>query len=161
MDRSFVPRTLATSAVNILSKEDPHGEPRRPRADAASLDRAGVPTVLIVDDEVHMRRVLRVLIEDSGTGLVVVGEAATGEEACEQWSRLRPHLVLLDQRLPDMLGFEVAKRIFAQQPDQGIILLSGYLDPPTEQRAKALGIRAALSKSNLTEVVAALTRCLV
>lgn len=151
---------LAMSSSETLSKEDSNGALQRSNA-TPSARGAGVPTVLIVDDEEHMRRVLRVLIEDSGTGLAVVGEAGTGEEACEKWSRLRPHLVLLDQRLPDMLGFEVAKRIFAQQPDQSIVLLSGYLDAVTEQRAQALGIRAALSKSNLTEVVAALTRCAV
>ena len=156
-----MPRTLATSSSDTLSQEDSHGALRGIRTSHSSIRGAGVPTVLIVDDDAHMRRVLRVLIEDSGEGLAVVGEAGTGEEACALWARLRPQLVLLDQRLPDMLGFDVAKRIFAQQPDQGILLLSGYLDAATEQRAQALGIRAALSKSNLTEVVAALTRCLV
>lgn len=119
------------------------------------------PTVLIVDDEEHARRMLERLIIDADAGLAVVGEAGTGEEAVALWAATRPGLVLLDQRLPDISGFEVAKRIFAQQPSQSIVLLSAYLDEPTERRSYALGIRACLSKTDLSRVVETLTRCLV
>jgi two-component system response regulator EvgA len=66
-------------------------------------------SVLIVDDHAGFRRTARTLLELAG--FEVVGEADDGRSALEQVSSLRPDIVLLDVQLPDMDGFEVAKRI--------------------------------------------------
>ena len=63
--------------------------------------------VLIVDDEKIARQRLRLLLDEAGAGVDVVGEAAGGEEAVRLIDTLRPDLVFLDVQMPDLTGFEV------------------------------------------------------
>ena len=65
-------------------------------------------TVLVIDDEIQIRRLLRVCLERNRYSVV---EAATGEEGIEQAIRHLPELILLDLRLPDTDGLTVLKRI--------------------------------------------------
>lgn len=65
-------------------------------------------TVLVIDDEVQMRRLLRVCLERNGYKVV---EAATGEEGIDQAVRCQPDTVLLDLGLPDMEGVAVLRRL--------------------------------------------------
>ncbi len=76
--------------------------------------------VLIVDDEISIRRFLRVAL--SGQGFTVF-EAATGESALLEMTMQRPDLLLLDLGLPDIDGLEVTRRLreWSQTP---IIILS-------------------------------------
>jgi DNA-binding NarL/FixJ family response regulator len=71
-------------------------------------------TVLIVDDHASFRLQARALLEAAGHA--VVGEAATGRAAIEMAAELRPEVVLLDVGLPDVDGFEVARRLAAGSP---------------------------------------------
>ena len=64
--------------------------------------------VLVLDDEVQIRRLLRVSLERNGYSVV---EAATGEEGIDQAIRHQPDLVLLDLGLPDMDGIDLLKRL--------------------------------------------------
>jgi CheY-like chemotaxis protein len=66
-------------------------------------------TVLIVDDHAPFRAVARALLQLEG--LAVVGEAADALSALEAVGRLRPDVVVLDIQLPDLDGFEVARRL--------------------------------------------------
>ena len=66
------------------------------------------PKVLVVEDEVGLRRLLRFCLERGG---YEVAEAATGNEGMEATSRCHPDAVLLDMSLPDMDGLSVLKRI--------------------------------------------------
>lgn len=113
---------------------------------------------LIVDDSDDMRFLLRVIIEAANEGLQIAGEAANGGEAIDQWREHRPDVIVLDQRMPDLDGLEVAERILAEQPDQSIILFSAYLDDEMVARAGELGVRACLSKDDYDELPAALWR---
>jgi two-component system LytT family response regulator len=67
--------------------------------------------VLLVDDEPAARRTLRRLLEPYGTLFNIVDEAGNGREAVEKIKTLRPDLVFLDIRLPDMSGFEVLQQL--------------------------------------------------
>lgn len=67
--------------------------------------------VLLVDDEPAARRTLRRLLEPYGPLFNIIAEAANGREAIEKIQALRPDLVFLDIRLPDMSGFEVLQQI--------------------------------------------------
>ena len=80
------------------------------------------PVVLIVDDHAGFRKVARRMLESSG---FVVEEAATGAEAIALTSSERPDLVLLDIQLPDIDGFEVARRLDATAPPPIVVLTSG------------------------------------
>lgn len=79
-------------------------------------------TVLIVDDHPSFRLSARRMLE--ADGYTVVGEAADGGGAIEAARELRPDLVLLDVQLPDIDGFEVARRIAADGPGPRIVLTS-------------------------------------
>lgn len=65
-------------------------------------------TILVVDDEPQIRRVLLAVLVNAGYEVV---EAKNGEEAIENLMRECPDLVLLDANLPDMSGLEVCARI--------------------------------------------------
>ncbi|MFH2053941.1 MAG: response regulator [bacterium] len=79
-------------------------------------------TVLIVDDAEFMRVMLRDIVEDMG--LVVVGEAGDGEEAVQQFERLRPDLVLLDITMPTLDGTEALKDILNVDGDARVIMIT-------------------------------------
>jgi two-component system KDP operon response regulator KdpE len=66
------------------------------------------PVALIIEDEVQMRRLLRVGLEGAG---YKVGEAADGQQGLQAIVYQRPDVVLLDLGLPDMDGVEVLKRL--------------------------------------------------
>jgi two-component system KDP operon response regulator KdpE len=66
------------------------------------------PIVLVIDDEVQIRRLLRACLEMSG---YAVAEAATGQSGIEEAIHCQPDIVLLDMGLPDMDGLAVIKRL--------------------------------------------------
>jgi len=66
------------------------------------------PVALIVDDEVQIRRLLRVVLEAED---YQVHEADTGQQGLTEIASRRPGIILLDLGLPDMEGLEVLKRL--------------------------------------------------
>lgn len=79
-------------------------------------------TVLIVDDHPSFRASARRMLE--ADGYEVVGEAADGASAIDAVRELQPDAVLLDIRLPDVDGFEVAERLAANGAAPAIVLTS-------------------------------------
>jgi DNA-binding NarL/FixJ family response regulator len=82
-----------------------------------------VRTVLIVDDHAAFRRAARELL--AAAGYEVVGDAADGRTGVAAALRLAPAIVLLDVQLPDIDGFEVARRLVAAGHTGATILISG------------------------------------
>ena len=66
------------------------------------------PTVLVIDDELQIRRLLRVCLEANGYRVL---EAANGQEGISTAAQHRPDVVVLDLGLPDMDGVTVLKRL--------------------------------------------------
>jgi DNA-binding NarL/FixJ family response regulator len=83
-------------------------------------DRSMKRSVLIVDDHAGFRGQARAMLVDAG--YEVVGEAGDGASGVRATGDLRPDVVLLDVQLPDMSGFEVARRI-REQPDRPVVVL--------------------------------------
>ena len=79
-------------------------------------------TVLVVDDHPSFRATARALLE--AEGFSVIGEAVDGEEALAKTVELHPDFVLLDIQLPDIDGFEVARRLLARNAEVKIVLVS-------------------------------------
>jgi CheY-like chemotaxis protein len=85
-------------------------------------DEAVPKTVLIVDDHPSFRATAHAMLE--AEGFSVVGEAKNGAEALELTTTLRPDVVLLDVQLPDLDGFEVARRLSSNGTSSAIVLVS-------------------------------------
>jgi two-component system KDP operon response regulator KdpE len=67
-----------------------------------------IATLLVVDDEPQIRRVLRATLSSNGYDVI---EAKNGQEAIEMAVRERPDLILLDVNMPDMSGLEACSKI--------------------------------------------------
>jgi DNA-binding NarL/FixJ family response regulator len=115
-------------------------------------------TVLIVDDHPSFRASARRMLE--ADGYEVVGEAEDGGAALAAAQRLRPGLVLLDVRLPDIDGFEVAKRLLdANGGTPQIVLTSSHDSTDLGEAIGASGARGFIPKAELTgTALAALLR---
>jgi two-component system chemotaxis response regulator CheB len=71
--------------------------------------------LLVVDDSPSVRVVIRAMVEGDA-GIRIVGEAETGGEAVEMARTLRPGVILMDVRMPEMDGIEATGRIMASEP---------------------------------------------
>jgi DNA-binding NarL/FixJ family response regulator len=110
-------------------------------------------TVLIVDDHAPFRAVARALLPLEG--FAVVGEAADALSALDAVGRLRPDVVMLDIQLPDLDGFEVARRL-AQAGDPPVIVLVSSRDRSAYRRRLADSpARGFIPKSDLSGAVVA------
>jgi len=83
--------------------------------------------IFLVDDHEVVRAGLRALFEVEDD-LEVVGEAATAAEALARIPPTRPHLVLLDVRLPDGSGVEVCREVRSRHPEIACVMLTSYAD---------------------------------
>ncbi len=83
------------------------------------------PKILVVDDVDTIARVYARFLERQGYDVHI---AFNGEEAISLWEQIRPDLVISDIRMPKMSGFELANRLRKLNPEQKIILMTGYAD---------------------------------
>jgi DNA-binding NarL/FixJ family response regulator len=101
--------------------------------------------VLIADDHKLFRDGVRALLASLATA-EVVGEAATGEEAVQRALELQPDVVLMDIQMPDMNGIEATRRILAQRPGVGIIIVTMFEDDDSVFSAMRAGARGYILK---------------
>jgi two-component system response regulator DevR len=83
--------------------------------------------VFLLDDHEIVRAGLRSLFETDDE-FVVVGEAATAAEALDRIPATRPHVAILDVRLPDGNGIEVCRDIRSHSPEIACVMLTSYAD---------------------------------
>ncbi|MBB5773665.1 response regulator [Nonomuraea jabiensis] len=102
------------------------------------------PRVLIVDDQALIRAGFRLIL--TTRGIDVVGEAADGVEAVTAARELRPDVVLMDIRMPNMDGLEAARRVLAQDPDCRVLMLTTFDLDRYVYAALALGASGFLLK---------------
>ena len=79
-------------------------------------------TVLICDDAIFMRTLVRDILAQAG--FEVIGEAETGVEAVAKYQELRPDLVTMDIVMPDMGGIDAVRQICKADPDARILMCS-------------------------------------
>jgi two-component system chemotaxis response regulator CheY len=78
--------------------------------------------VLIVDDAVFMRNMIREIL--AGAGFDVVGEAGNGVEAVERWRELRPDVTTMDIVMPFRSGIEATRDIVGSEPGAVVVMCS-------------------------------------
>lgn len=98
--------------------------------------------VVIADDESIIRLDLKEILE--GDGYLVVGEAATGDDALEMIRALKPDLALLDVKMPGIDGIEVARAV--KGGSTKVVLLTAFSQRALIENAREAGVVAYLVK---------------
>jgi DNA-binding NarL/FixJ family response regulator len=101
--------------------------------------------VLIADDSLHVRDVMRMFLEKVEE-IEICGEAVDGLDAVEKAVQLVPDLVLLDLAMPRMNGAEVASILKKKMPGMRIILFTMYNENVGKSLTSAVGVDVVLSK---------------
>jgi two-component system nitrate/nitrite response regulator NarL len=120
-------------------------EPTVPRDHNERIERHEMVSVLVVDDHPIVLDGVRLLV-DSTSWITLAGYARTGREAITIAEQTQPDVVLLDLRLPDMLGPEVIHGIRRGAPSAKVVLFTAYADHAAVGPAVAAGARAVVLK---------------
>ena len=112
--------------------------------------------LLLVDDQRLLREGMRILLELE-PDLDVVGEAANGVEALARYAELRPDVVLMDVKMPEMDGVAATRQLLIDHPEAKVVILTTFDDDEyvfEGIRAGALGyLLKALSGEELADAI--------
>ena len=116
--------------------------------------------VMLVDDHALVRMGFSMLLADAQ--VEVVAEASSGEQACQDYARVQPDVVVMDLSMPGMGGLEALRRLLAQDPKARVLVLSAHEDTAHPRRALRAGALGYLTKRSapdaLIAAVSALSR---
>jgi DNA-binding NarL/FixJ family response regulator len=101
--------------------------------------------IVLVDDHAMVREGLRSMLESPAVH--VAGEAGGGREAVELVRRLRPDVVLLDVRMPDLSGLAALEIIKSENPGTAVLIVTTYDNPEYRVKAVIGGAAGYLLKS--------------
>jgi two-component system invasion response regulator UvrY len=109
--------------------------------------------VMLVDDHALVRMGFRMLLADAQ--VEVVAECETGEQACAEYPRVRPDVVVMDLSMPGMGGLEAVRRLLAQDPKARVLALSAHEDTAHPRRVLRAGALGYLAKRSAPEALIA------
>jgi two-component system, NarL family, invasion response regulator UvrY len=107
--------------------------------------------VMLVDDHALVRMGFRMLLADAQ--VEVVAEFDGGEQACSEYARIKPDVVVMDLSMAGMGGLEALRRLLAQDPKARILVLSAHEDTAHPQRALRAGALGYLTKRSAPEAL--------
>lgn len=115
-------------------------------------------TVLIVDDVAFVRKTLAAILLENGFD--VIGEAASGTDAIEQFQRLKPDVVTMDIVMPKMSGIEATRKILKNYPEAKIVMVSAMGQETLVMESVHAGAKDYILKPfSADEVVKTLKHC--
>lgn len=114
-------------------------------------------SVILIDDHELIRQGLRRAFERDAS-FEVVGEAGSGAEARELVARTRPDVAIVDIRLPDVNGLELAKELRGESDEMGIVVLTMYSGDEHLFGALEAGASAFVAKDAPAEDIVAAAR---
>jgi DNA-binding NarL/FixJ family response regulator len=106
-------------------------------------------TVLIVDDNPGVRRLLRRVVLDTAS---TVWECSDGAEALAVYADLRPDIVLMDIHMSNMDGLAATRQIREFHPQARVVVVTDYDDDDLRKAASEAGACGYALKQNLTEL---------
>ena len=107
--------------------------------------------VMLVDDHALVRMGFRMLLADAQ--VEVVAEAGDSEQACQEYPRARPDVVVMDLSMPGMGGLEAVRRLLAQDPKARVLALSAHEDTAHPRRVLRAGALGYLAKRSAPEAL--------
>jgi len=120
----------------------------------------GTERVLVVDDEAEILEMLQLSLESLGYQVLAYTNSQDALAAFETDSD-QYDLVVTDMTMPHLTGLELIQQVFAIRPQMPAILCTGFSELITKEKARALGIRALLSKPVLrTELAKSVRKAL-
>jgi DNA-binding NarL/FixJ family response regulator len=102
-------------------------------------------SILVVEDDAMVRDWLRLALE--GSGFRVVGIAHTAAEALDLVDRRRPGLLLVDQRLPDLVGTELVRELRRQNVEVPALLMTANAEEGFNEAARDAGAQGTVLKT--------------
>lgn len=99
--------------------------------------------ILVIDDEQGIRDLLDDVLRRKGHEIVL---AELGRKGLNLFQRERPHVTILDLKMPDMEGLAVLREIRTLDPKAPVIILTGFGTEEGEQQARELGVTEFLHK---------------
>jgi len=102
------------------------------------------PRVVVADDDPHVLKALTMLLEEGSYD--VVGSATDGPSAVDMIVEQKPDVAIVDFRMPNMTGVEVAEAFTRACATVPIIVFSAYDDPGIQSAARGAGVAAYLVK---------------
>jgi two-component system chemotaxis response regulator CheY len=109
-------------------------------------------SVLIVDDSLFMRKILRRILTENGYSAIT--EAASGIETMKNLHTSHPDIILLDIILPDSNGLDLLESIIVTCPDSKVVVCSSLGEAQVIQKSLDMGARAFIQKPFTPEKVA-------
>lgn len=106
-------------------------------------------SVLIVDDSLYMRTLIKDALE--GVGFSIVGQAANGEEAIDLAFELQPDFITLDNILPDMIGTDILKVYQEEGLRSKVVMISAVGQESVVTEGLKLGAKAYIVKPFTSE----------
>lgn len=119
----------------------------------------GTPRIILADDEIHIRYLVRSIIR--AEGYTVVGEANNGEDALALYRLHQPDLILMDINLPLKTGDEVLAEIMREFPAAKVVMLTMVADMDTVKRCLEMGATDYILKNNSVETIRQMLRAIV
>jgi DNA-binding NarL/FixJ family response regulator len=103
--------------------------------------------ILVADDHESVRKGVRVILGTRGY-IEVCGEASNGREAIDKAQALKPDLIILDITMPVLSGIDAAEILRKTMPQVPILFLSMHQSTQIIERAKRIGVRGYVKKSD-------------
>ncbi len=100
-------------------------------------------TILVIDDQPGIRRLLMEVLTEEG---YAVHTAANGYEGIQKVNELKPHLILMDMKMPGMDGIETLRELKRMNQADKVIMMTAYGELELVNQAKELGAYAYITK---------------
>jgi DNA-binding NarL/FixJ family response regulator len=118
-------------------------------------------TIVVVDDQLDFRLIVRALLGGVADLATIVGEAADGDEALALVRRTRPDILISDVIMPGLNGVDLARRVRAELPQTRTILMSSHVDDAYRLMASDSGADVFINKHVITSSLLPAVRDLI